>query len=459
MQKFSIFFLLLFCCFPSCELNDESIGEEEFTSAQSIDLLQPSIAQMVYNQSAMSGRTVALVMQYLDQIYRADYWRKYAFIETYFNVMWSDGFYGGSLSSATEMKRLASEAREDDLVAIALILLAQELSTLTNMFGDIPFREALQGENNPTPSYDTQQDIYAAIINMLDEAIEIMGNPTSNQSIANDDLIYGGEMQGWKKLAYGLKARTLLNQRNKIAENDSEILALLENSFQNREEQADFPFDASFTNPQFDDVDTRTGNRGIGEYFENLLLMAEDPRASTYFFNGSQSVIFGGDALKWYRREVSIPVLSYTELLFMRTEILYHTGADQNEIGTALHAALTSSMIDNEVDIDSSTISFLTATSDLNGLNSIATLERIMEQTYISYYGFNHLQAWNNYRRTGYPDLPSTANGTNEHNPSNGIPRRFIYPLSEFSYNADKVQEALARQGGGLMDNDIWIFE
>ena len=93
------------------------------------------------------------------------------------------------------------------------------------------------------------------------------------------------------------------------------------------------------------------------------------------------------------------------------------------------------------------------------GLNEAQILERIIEQAYAAYYGFNHQQAWSNYRRTGYPAITSTANSPNENNPSNSVPVRFLYPTSEFEYNAVNVETAISNQGGALLDNPLWIFE
>jgi hypothetical protein len=461
-NKYFLITLIIFLyCLPACKLNDNTVFEDEYNSALAIDLLQPTIAQTAFNQSAIAGRSASVIMQYLQEADASiTFYKQYNFGDTFFSSVWSSGFYGGSLVSANQMKQLATEENETALLSISLILLAHEYNRLTNMFGDIPFSEALQGADNNTPKYDPQQDIYVGIIEMLNEAIEFIGNQTINNTISNDDLIYQGDMQRWKKLAIGLKARFLLNQRNQNGGNDSEILMLIDNSFDNRNEQADFNFDAAFNNPQFTFATERPSTLVSGDFFVNLLLSTQDPRTSSYTIqDGNDWNYFGSSDFKWFERMAVIPILSYTELMFMRAEILYHSGANQNEIGASLEEAITSSMMDNNIDLNDNTMLFISSTSDLSGLDSELILQRIMEQSYISYYGFNHLQTWNNYRRTGYPAISSTATNINEQNPSNVVPRRFPYPKSEFDYNENNIQEALARQNGALLDSDIWLFE
>ena len=456
-----LYFIISICCFISCELKDESFLAEEYNDVSALDLLQPTIAQMAFNHSALSGRSTAAIVQFLkEQVASITFYRDYNMDRSFFDDMWSNGYYGGSLSSANEMKRLAEEENNEALVAISLIVMAHEYAALTNMFGDIPFSESLKGENNLTPKYDSQEAVYAGLIDLLDEANGKIGNEIINPEISNDDLLMHGNMQNWKKLSNGLKARLLLNQRNKFNGNDSEILSLIEGAFENRNEQAEFDFTSDFVNPLYKIGEERPSTYLCGDYFVNQLNATLDPRASSYtFWDGGFWQYFGSPDLIWSEMTASIPILSYTELMFIRTEVLFYAGAGENEISASLSEAITSSLMDNNVAINNPVMSFISTASNLSGLNSESIHKRIIEQSYMSYYGFNHLQAWNNYRRTGYPNISSTAIASNELNPSNVIPRRFLYPTSEFDFNGNNVQEAVSRQNAEFLDSDIWIFE
>ena len=141
----------------------------------------------------------------------------------------------------------------------------------------------------------------------------------------------------------------------------------------------------------------------------------------------------------------------------MQTELLYHLNDSQENISSKLQQAIESSFADNQVEVDEQ---FLSDITDLSSLNQDQILERIIEQTYIAFYGNNGQQVWNNYRRTGYPSIQSTADPmfTPDYNPSASIPSRFMYPSNELEYNATNTQAAMDRQNGGLLDVPLWVF-
>lgn len=80
------------------------------------------------------------------------------------------------------------------------------MSLLTDIYGDIPYFEAGRGfiDNNPTPKYDTQEEIYADFFTTLADAASKIG--TGVDAISGD-LIYGGDCAKWKKLANSLRLR------------------------------------------------------------------------------------------------------------------------------------------------------------------------------------------------------------------------------------------------------------
>ncbi len=67
-------------------------------------------------------------------------------------------------------KAVAEESPHNE--GVAKVLLAYTLGIATDLFGDIPYCEALKGtENILEPAYDSQQDVYASIVTLLDEAL------------------------------------------------------------------------------------------------------------------------------------------------------------------------------------------------------------------------------------------------------------------------------------------------
>lgn len=444
----------------SCSLSDNSETNQNYNEAEASELLEATISQISWNHTSYGGRIAGTYMEYFHLGTG-----KILFLnvtpETFDNF-WKNAYYTGSLASANALMTAAIDEDNDDFHGIALILLALEYSNITNTFGDIPMTRAIEGTSNVTPFYNTQQEVYEEIISLLNQAIELLENRATNSSISSVDLIYNGDMQKWTKLAYGLKARTLLNQRKRVTGTENEILSLINNSFQSREEQADYVFNAQRINPLFAYSIERPSSLLISEYFGNKLINEGDPRFGRFSTGLAYQEFFsadGNDDMVWVQENTILPLLSFTELLFMKAEIMHHSGANESEISDILEEALTSSMIDNKIEIVDTVQAFINEKVDLTGLNNEERLEQIMDLAHVSYYGFNFIQSWNNKRRTGYPNLPGANIFTHEYNPSGSFQQRFLYPESEYLYNADNLQEALDRQDGAFVDDHMWIFE
>lgn len=78
-------------------------------------------------------------------------------------------------------------------------------SQLVNIFGNVPFTEALNPDNTH-PAYDDAATIYASIIDSLNTAI---GNfdPSAAGFSSTTDIIYHGNIDNWIKFANSLKLR------------------------------------------------------------------------------------------------------------------------------------------------------------------------------------------------------------------------------------------------------------
>ena len=453
-------------CFQACELEDNSLHGVGTDSVLVNELLPAAIIQLAYNRSAIGGRSAAHIMQYLQAFDPCSPSAQYYFPPSHLDNMWSSGFYTGSLSSIREIQKLAEEENANDIKAISLILSAHEFQSLTCMFGDIPFSQALEGRSIEKPKYDTQKEVYDGIVEMLDEAILLLGDKVSNDELFENDPIYQGNLVSWKKFAFGLKARSLFNQRNQNENLDTEILLAISNSFTSSEDQASLGYSFSFNNPQYTFEDWRPSNQFPGEFLVSKLIETDDPRFTSFFYPGGSSYLsnwnhFDKDGFisNWFDQYDIIPILSYTELLFMKTELSLNIGLQKDDISLLLEEAIRSSMKDNNIDLVDSTLTFINTYSSLNGLNEEQILEKIIDQAYVAYFGNNHLQSWTNFRRTGYPTILSQAIEPNEFNPTQIVPRRFMYPSSEIDNNSENLEEAIVRQGGNLLDTEMWMFK
>src|SRR4051812_5572464 len=92
------------------------------------------------------------------------------------------------------------------------VIMSMNLGAATDLWGDIPYSEALQGNEkgeNLTPKFDSQQNVLAAIQSLLDDAIASFAKDKASNAVTpgGDDFMYRGNITKWTKLAYTLKAR------------------------------------------------------------------------------------------------------------------------------------------------------------------------------------------------------------------------------------------------------------
>ncbi|MDC1543929.1 SusD/RagB family nutrient-binding outer membrane lipoprotein [Flavobacteriaceae bacterium] len=116
-------------------------------------------------------------------------------------------------------------ALEDDMYyALGLIIKGFYYQQFTEAFGMIPFSEA-SDPNITLPKYDEQIDVYKGIIADIDKAIAIIGSNvdagTGFGILRENDVVFNGNMQNWKKTANSLKLRIALRAHGSQGEDFS----------------------------------------------------------------------------------------------------------------------------------------------------------------------------------------------------------------------------------------------
>jgi len=118
--------------------------------------------------------------------------------------------YINELKNLTIVITKGTAEKNDALVAAAKVLRAWSFMYVTDVWGDIPYTDALQGfsiTGTLTPKYDTQASIYADMLVQLEEANVALAGATNN--FGSGDLIYAGDPAMWRKFANSLKLRLL----------------------------------------------------------------------------------------------------------------------------------------------------------------------------------------------------------------------------------------------------------
>jgi hypothetical protein len=89
----------------------------------------------------------------------------------------------------------------------------------------------------------------------------------------------------------------------------------------------------------------------------------------------------------------------------------------------------------------------------LEAAGAAGNLKKIAIQRYIAHYP-DGMQAWNIWRKTGYPELTPAPDATNS---SKQIPRRYTYGSTEFTSNKANAEAAVAAiSGGDTQDSKVW---
>ena len=152
----------------------------------------------------------------------------------YWNALTDNGSWGPYASynsTLTSYMNLVGEGgvlENEQYYALGLVMKSLYYHTFTDMFGAIPYSEA----SNPDislPIYDNQIDIYKGIIADLNQAISIIGSNNSTgegvDKLTENDVVFNGNMQNWKKLANSLKLRIALRAHGSPGENFSATTA------------------------------------------------------------------------------------------------------------------------------------------------------------------------------------------------------------------------------------------
>ena len=206
--------------------------------------------------------------------------------------------YANFLQDAVTLENLAAETGANTgKAAASKIMRSYVMTTLVDMFGDVPMSEALQGTDVISPNTDGGDVIYADAVVLLDEAIAALNG--ENVSVGTEDLFYDGSAAPWITLANTLKLRIYGNTRLVDGSAGSKMKAIIDAGDIIDEASEDFQFQYSSNrdNPNsrhpFYNSDYEADDGGyMSNYYMWLLVgdkSVEDPRTRFYFYRQESS--------------------------------------------------------------------------------------------------------------------------------------------------------------------------
>lgn len=115
--------------------------------------------------------------------------------------------------------------------AIALTMKSLMFGDMTDLYGDLPYSEALQNEDGiKYPKFDSQKNIYEGILNDLKLASQLIEELPSGSilpMISDCDLFYKGSRDKWLRFINSIRLRYCMRLNNK----KSELSVDIENEF------------------------------------------------------------------------------------------------------------------------------------------------------------------------------------------------------------------------------------
>jgi Starch-binding associating with outer membrane len=388
---------------------------------------------LAYSQGGDMSRFTSMFVQQTAGISRQSA-ANYTYVFTGQDV---DGLWGNLYTSVmlndTKLMEMSDAAGYHVYSGVSRVLMAYTLQLTVDMWGSIPFSQAFQGFNNLQPAYDVDATLYTTIQNMCDSAIYYLNLPTPGALVPGaEDAIYGGDATKWTKFAHAIKARTYIHQAkgsNKVvmATNALNELAL---SFADATDNAifaNFGAASNANNPwyqfnnQREDISFRYttlagGMVGLNDPRYPFMIDTTDPN----YYNDNLASYYGGNPA------ATVEFITYDELQFMTAEATLYKGGALADVQTAYQNGITASMTKLGV-ASTDMATYLAANGTLTASTALSS---ICWEEYVALY--LNPEAWTMWRRTALPALTST-------NPPANIPRRLLYPQTEYSYNKANV--------------------
>ena len=363
----------------------------------------------------------------------------------------------------------SAEPVNNNAAAQCKIFRALTFLSTTLIWEDAPFTEAVDIDfetlelQSSDPNFDAQEDVLNGVLGLLDEAIAQI-DPESPLAITGNDLIFGGDMDNWRKFAKSLKLRTLMIMVDADPSKAADIATLVEEGdmIASADDDAEFPFfgESGNRNPFWETLNAFSGGQNLfyfaSEAMVELMKEYNDPRLETYFDplptddgpspdSEVMGVPPGGNiptSMAWVlstaplgqdgtfelvRPTTPDVLFSYQEQLFLEAEAIARGLAPGGlaEADDRFRAAVRAAMAARGV-TEEATNTFLESIAPLTEANAV---EIIAEQTWIDQI-IRPLEGWTTWRRTDAPDLevPEGAQTT-------GLFRRFPLPPDEVSAN------------------------
>ena len=425
--------------------------------------------------SGLAGGTSGIVVANLYVQYHSE--KQYTDASRYIDVNFDfNGWYSGPLmdlqaiinlnsNAATKGTVLASGSTNNQ-IAVARILKAYFFHFLTDRFGALPYKDALKGQDNFVPAYNTQQEIYTDLMKELKEAAAQINE---SEAAVKGDILLNGNMGEWKRFANSLRA-TMALRLSKVdaAKGRTEFADAVSGGLLSADLKFTYLGEATNQNPYYDHYFVqKRDDYAVSTTLMNYMKPLNDPRIAAYAdktvktdtYEGMPYGILAAGSID--KQTVSSPgsakvrsqtspafVMTRAQLLFSQAEAAkmgWISGSAETYYNDAIKASMEQWGVYNATAYNT----FINQTGvKYNDANSA---QLIGYQKWVGMY-LQGYEAWAEWRRTGFPVLTPAKDAV----AGRAIPRRQAYPVTEATINTKSYQAAISIQGADALETKLW---
>lgn len=363
-------------------------------------------------------------------------------------------WYVSMLGNLSLVKADAAAAgpTSNNVNAIATSLMANSFLELTSLWERVPYTEALDGVNFPSPNFDDQEVVLNGVLDLCDEALSLMDAHSTEGEFsitAASDMYYGGDLSKWRIFTNSLKLRTLMLLRSGGANVDAQINEVLGEELMTENSQAAYIEYAGGPGAQsaylgiitaFFGPDNESQNIfGPGDPLDELLNGSDDPRWNLWvarndlpapgndiFPDPETSVLSNGII----RGDLPDVLMTPDEIFLYKAELALDGFTSAGSAETNYQEGVRSALKWWGQDIPGA-ITLLTDAEIDAYVNSLSapTTNDVYNEQYLAAF-LRPILAWNHVRRNKVPVLsppPGSSIST--------ILKRFTYPPDEVGNN------------------------
>ena len=384
-------------------------------------------------------------------------------LEGFMDNQWNQEIYSGNINN---LRILIDKTKDASpfYSGIAKLQLAYTFSMATDLFGDIPYSQAGFGTAFAQPRFDKQEDIYLgatsiqSLFDLVKDGLADL-NKTSVLKPGIDDIVYGGDVSKWKRMGNTLLLKFAIqisNVKPDVAKNIiNEVIA--GNNYINDnalDYQVAFLQTSTNANPYYlYDILNRPDEEMLSQRLVDLMKSQNDTIRLSKMYTKTAGNFVGFDNGSNFTAPATATRSRYTTYVigtkgdgpiklltnFQRAFILAEAAITLGTPGDAnalYQEGIKASMKKTGMTDAEITNYFTTnpAVVTLSGTNA-NKVKQIITQKYFSWVG-NGIEAYNDYRRTGYPVLALPQNTAGDD--PNVIPKRFPYQINEGQRNPNQ---------------------